>query len=114
MDEFSEKLRAFMATASACAGRASAAPHVPALAVGAGIPPSSNHGGKTPSEQVCSATSERAHIDWLGLTLPIPDGVENVPSWAVVHLARFGFSNLTDKRKGWNGYQHQHKRTATH
>lgn len=68
------------------------------------FPPSSNHGGKTSG----SDTSERAHIDWVGVTLPIPEGVENVPSWAVVQLARFGFSNLTNKRKGWFGYKHQH------
>lgn len=79
-----------------------------ASALAAGAPPSSNHGGKTPSKQVRSTTAELAHIDWLGLTLPIPEGVDNVPSWAVVQLARFGFSCLTDKRKGWFGYQHQH------
>lgn len=68
------------------------------------IPPSSNHGGKTSS----SDTPVLAHIDWLGLTLPIPEGVENVPSWAVVQLARFGFSDLTDRNKGWFGYEHRH------
>lgn len=75
---------------------------------GATCPPYSNHGGKTPPEQINSKPIEIAHIDWLGLTLPIPEGVENVPSWAVVQLARFGFSTLADKRKGWFGYKHAH------
>src|SRR5574337_499859 len=73
----------------------------PALAPAGCFPPSSNHGGKTYTPHI-------AHIDWLGLTLPIPEDVENVPSWAVVHLARFGFSTLTNRRKGWYGYKHQH------
>jgi phage replication initiation protein len=47
-------------------------------------------------------------VDWLGLTLPIPEEVENVPSWAVIQLVRFGFSNLTNRHKGWFGYKHQH------
>lgn len=68
------------------------------------FPPSSNHGGKTSG----SDTQQKAHIDYIGLTLTIPEGVENVPSWAVVHLARFGFSNLTNRKKGWYGYSYQH------
>lgn len=72
-------------------------------------PPSSNHGGKTPTGHVDPPREgQTAHIDWLGLTLPIPEGVDNVPSWVVRELARFGFSSLTDKRKGWFGYKHQH------
>jgi hypothetical protein len=50
--------------------------------VASAIPPCSNHGGKTlPSDPVSSESVEghKAHIDWLGLTLPIPEGVENVP-----------------------------------
>lgn len=72
------------------------------------VPPSSNHGGKSPPESFSQpGTSHTAHIDWLGVTLPIPDGVINVPSWAVTQLAQFGFSSLTDRHKGWFGYQHQ-------
>lgn len=91
------------------------------------VPPPSNHGGKTlpPTSSTpdsppvgrsgaplagdgCAPQEQKAHVDWLGLTLPIPEGVENVPSWAVVQLAQFGFSTLTDKRKGWFGYKQQH------
>jgi phage replication initiation protein len=80
--------------------------HASSLAVP--IPPTSNHGGKTYRKPIHFDISQTAHIDWLGLTLPIPDDVENVPSWAVVQLARFGFSSVEDKRKGWFGYKHQH------
>lgn len=89
------------------------------------VPPSSNHGGKTQSQtfgpskgpaEPCRGvqpegsccTDQKAHVDWLGLTMPIPEEVENVPSWAICELARFGFSTLTDRQKGWFGYRHQH------
>jgi phage replication initiation protein len=76
--------------------------------VASAVPPSSNHGGKTPPTSVSfSDSGQKAHVDWLGITLPIPEDVHNVPSWAVCELARFGFSNLTDKCKGWFGYKHQ-------
>lgn len=80
--------------------------HAPGTA--SAVPPSSNHGEKSPPGSVSRfGDSHKAHIDWLGLTLPIPEGVGNVASWAVVELARFGFSSLTDKHKGWFGYRHQ-------
>lgn len=74
------------------------------------VPPSSNHGGKTLSSDTVPSplAGQKAQVDWLGLTLPIPAGVDNVPSWTVIQLAQFGFSSLTDKNKGWFGYQHQH------
>jgi len=79
-----------------------------APATASAVPPSSNHGGKSPPVTVSSpGDSQIAHVDWLGITLPIPGGVQNVPSWAVCELARFGFSNLTDRNRGWFGYKHQ-------